>query len=75
MKQMPELPKFEIIMYWSEADQTVISEVPELPGCAADGANYEQALKAVQIVMQEWLETASELGRELPKPRGRLMFA
>ncbi len=66
---------YEVIIYWSDADQAFISEVPELAGCAADGETYEAALSAVQVVMREWVETATELGREIPVPRGRLQFA
>lgn len=67
--------KYEIILYWSEEDQVFIAEVPELPGCAADGETYQQALANVQIIIEEWLETAKELGRPVPEPKGRLMFA
>jgi predicted RNase H-like HicB family nuclease len=66
---------YEIILYWSDADQAVIAEVPELPGCAADGETYTAALENVQVVIDEWIETARSLGREIPKPRGRLTFA
>lgn len=64
---------YEIILYWSEEDQAFIAEVPDLPGCAADGDTYQEALQNVEIIMQEWIETAQELGREIPKPRRRLM--
>ena len=67
--------RYEIILYWSEEDQAFIAEVPELPGCAADGETYQQALQNVEVVMQEWIETADELGRPIPEPKGRLMFA
>ena len=67
--------KYEIIIYWSEADQAFIAEVPELAGCAADGKSYSEALKNVEIVISEWIETAKELGRTIPKPKGKLMFA
>ena len=67
--------KYEIIIYWSEADQAYIAEVPELAGCAADGKSYSEALKNVEIVISEWIETAKELGRTIPKPKGKLMFA
>lgn len=63
------------MIYWSEADDAFIAEVPELPGCAADGPTYQQALAAVQVVIKEWIETAKELGRPIPKPRGRLLYA
>lgn len=66
---------YEIILYWSEEDQAFIAEVPELPGCAADGVTYQEALQNVEIIMQEWIDTAKELGRPIPEPRGRLMFA
>jgi predicted RNase H-like HicB family nuclease len=66
---------YEIILYWSRADQAIIAEVPELPGCAADGASYQEALANVEVVIREWIETARELGRPVPEPRGRLMFA
>ena len=67
--------RYEIILYWSEEDQAVSAEVPELPGCAADGATYQEALVNVQRVIVEWIETAQELGRTIPHPKGRLMFA
>ena len=67
--------KYEIIIYWSKDDQAFIAEVPELPGCAADGSTYDEALANVQVIIQEWLETARELGRAIPEPKGRLMFA
>jgi predicted RNase H-like HicB family nuclease len=71
------MPKhyYQLVLYWSNDDQAVIAEVPELPGCAADGETYSQALKNVQVIIDQWLETARELGREIPKPRGRLTFA
>lgn len=67
--------RYEIIIYWSEEDQAFIAEVPELPGCAADGGTYQEALSDVQVIIQEWIETAKELGRPIPEPKGRLMFA
>jgi predicted RNase H-like HicB family nuclease len=67
--------RYEIIIYWSEEDQAFIAEVPELPGCAADGATYQEALANVQVIITGWLETAKELGRPIPKPKGRLMYA
>ncbi len=67
--------RYEIIMYWSEADQAFIAEVPELPGCAADGPTYRAALENAEAVIAEWIETARELGREIPLPRGRLLYA
>ena len=67
--------KYEIIIYWSREDEAFIAEVPELPGCAADGETYQQALEDVQVSIREWIETARELGREIPEPKGRLIFA
>ncbi len=67
--------KYEVIIYWSKDDEAFIAEVPELPGCAADGATYDEALVNVQDIIEEWLETARELGRAIPEPKGRLMFA
>jgi predicted RNase H-like HicB family nuclease len=69
------MPKYEVIIYWSQEDQAFIAEVPELPGCAADGNTYRDALANVEIVIQEWIETAKELGRPIPAPKGRLVFA
>jgi len=63
------------ILYWSDDDEAFIAEVPELPGCAADGATYHAALSQAEVVIEEWIETAKALGRPIPKPRGRLMFA
>ncbi|MBW4434749.1 MAG: type II toxin-antitoxin system HicB family antitoxin [Pelatocladus maniniholoensis HA4357-MV3] len=67
--------RYEIIIYWSEEDQAFIAEVPELPGCAADGETYQEALQNVEIIMQEWIETAQQLGRSIPEPRRRLISA
>ena len=69
------MSKYQIIIYWSEEDEAFIAEVPELPGCAADGASYAEALADAEVVIQEWIETAKDLGREVPKPKGRLVFA
>lgn len=66
---------YEIIMYWSEEDQAFIAEVPELPGCAADGGTYQEAVANVQVIIQRWIETAKELGRPIPQSKGRLMYA
>ncbi len=69
------MSKYEIIIYWSEEDQVFISEVPELPGCAADGETYQQALANAEVIIKEWIETAEELGRPVPSPKGKLMYA
>ncbi|MEL6769497.1 MAG: type II toxin-antitoxin system HicB family antitoxin [Bacteroidota bacterium] len=68
-------PRYEIILYWSTDDEAFIAEVPELPGCMADGATYAEAVANAEVVIREWIETAQELGRSIPEPRGRLMFA
>ena len=67
--------KFEVILYWSNEDEAFIAEVPELPGCAADGTTRQEALANAEVVISEWLETARELGRPIPEPKGRLLFA
>ena len=67
--------RYEVILYWSEEDEAFIAEVPELPGCMADGATYQEALANAEIVIQEWIETAQESGRPIPEPRGRLVYA
>ncbi len=69
------LSKYEIIIYWSEDDNTFIAEVPELPGCMADGKTYQEAISNAEIIIDEWVETARDLGRQIPIPRGRLMYA
>ncbi len=70
-----ENSRYEVILYWSKTDDAYIAEVPELAGCAADGATRQEALGNVEVVIAEWIETAKELGRPIPVPRGRLMFA
>ena len=67
--------RYELIIYWSRADEAFVVEVPELPGCMADGASYEEAVTNAQVVIQEWIETARALGRTIPEPRGRLAYA
>lgn len=67
--------KYEIIIYWSTEDEAFIAEVPELPGCAADGATYQEAIANAEMIIREWIETAKELGRPVPEPKGRLVFA
>ena len=69
------MSKYEIIIFWSNEDQSFIAEVPELPGCMADGETYQKALSNVEVVISEWLETAKILGRKIPIPRGKLMYA
>lgn len=72
---MEDYIKYEMIIYWSKEDDAFIVEVPELPGCMADGKTYEEAIKNALIVIREWVETARELGREIPEPKGRLLYA
>lgn len=67
--------KYEVIIYWSAADQAFIAEIPELPGCIADGQTKAEALAQVEITANDWITTATELGRTIPEPRGRLQFA
>lgn len=67
--------KYRIILYWSNEDQAYIAEVPELPGCAADGTTYKEALTNAERVIQERIETAKELKRPIPEPKGRLLYA
>jgi predicted RNase H-like HicB family nuclease len=63
--------KYEVIIYWSEEDQAYLAEVPELPGCMADGITYHEALQNIQTIIQEWIETAKKMGRKIPRPKGR----
>ena len=67
--------RYEIIIYWSVEDGAFVVEVPELPGCMADGKTYQEAVANAEIIIEEWLDTARDLGRPIPAPRGRLMFA
>lgn len=72
---MSENYRYEVIIYWSEEDNAFIAEVPELSGCMADGTTYAEAVANVEVIIDEWMETARELGREIPEPKGRLTFA
>ncbi len=67
--------KYEVILYWNAEDDSFIAEMPELLGCMADGATYREALANMEQIAQEWLETAQELGREIPVPKGKLVYA
>ena len=69
------MTKYEIIIYWSEINNFYIAEVPELSGCMADGKTYSEALENAEIIISEWIETAVSLGREVPEPQGKLMYA
>ena len=67
--------KYEMIIYWSNEDQAYLVEVPELAGCMADGPTYRDAVSNAEVIIAEWIETARELGRPIPQPRGKLMYA
>lgn len=67
--------RYELIVYWSNEDHAFIVEVPELPGCMADGQTYQEAVSNAETIIQEWIETARELNRSIPEPKGRLMYA
>jgi predicted RNase H-like HicB family nuclease len=69
------MSRYEMVIYWSEADEAFIVEVPELPGCMADGATYQEAVANSEQVIQEWVDTAKEDGRVIPEPKGRLIYA
>lgn len=69
------MTKYEVILYWSNEDQAFLAEVPELPGCAADGDTRQSALANVEVAIAEWMEIATELGRPIPEPKGRLLLA
>lgn len=67
--------RYEMIIYWSDEDEAFVVEVPELPGCMADGETYQEAVANAEVIVAEWIETAQALGRTVPEPRGRLMYA
>lgn len=67
--------RYELVIYWSEDDARFVVEVPELPGCMADGLTYQEAVSNAEIIIDEWVETARQLGRNVPQPAGRLMYA
>ena len=69
------MSKYEIIIYWSSEDEAYVAEVPELPGCMADGSTYQEALANAEVIILEWIETAREMGRAIPEPKGRLVYA
>jgi len=72
---MSKMIRYEVIIYWSADDQAFIAEAPELAGCMADGASYQEALANIETVIQEWIEVAQDLGRVIPEPKGRLVYA
>ena len=67
--------RYEIILYWSQEDEAFLAEVPELPGCMADGETYQEALSNAEIIIAEWIETALSQHRPIPEPKGKLMYA
>ena len=69
------MTRYEVIIYWSDEDQAFLAEVPELRGCMADGQTYRETLQNVEVIISEWIETAKELGRPIPEPKGRLIYA
>ena len=73
MEQNPN--RYEVIIYWSGEDESFIAEVPELAGCKADGVSQNEALSNVQVIMAEWIDTAKSIGRAIPEPKGKLMYA
>lgn len=67
--------RYELVIYWSAEDQRFVVEVPELPGCMADGGSYQEAVSNVELIIDEWIATAHALGRSIPEPSGKLMYA
>ena len=67
--------EYEMIIYWSDVDEAFLVEIPELPGCMADGETYQEAVQNAEVVIQEWIATAQSLGRSIPEPKGRFVFA
>jgi predicted RNase H-like HicB family nuclease len=67
--------RYEIIIFWSDEDGSFVAEIPELPGCMADGRTYQEAVARAEVAIQEWIDTAIELGRPIPEPKGRLHYA
>lgn len=67
--------RYELVIYWSDEDQCFVAEVPELPGCMADGMSYQEAVSNVESIIEEWIDTANALGRQIPVPAGKLMYA
>jgi predicted RNase H-like HicB family nuclease len=69
------MSKYEMVIYWSEADNSFVVEVPELPGCMSDGVSYQAAVANAERIIKEWIDTAKEEGRPIPEPKGRLIYA
>ena len=75
MAKPKDEPRYEMLIYWSDEDDTFVAEVPELPGCAADGRTYKEAVVNAETIIKQWIETAQDLGRPVPQPKGRLLYA
>ena len=69
------MTKYEMVVWWRDEDSAFLVEVPELPGCMADGESYEDAVRNAQEVIDLWIEAAREDAREIPVPKGRLLYA
>ncbi|MBN1930117.1 MAG: type II toxin-antitoxin system HicB family antitoxin [Desulfobacterales bacterium] len=67
--------RYEMIIYWSDEDEAFVVEVPELPGCMADGSTYRDAVANAEVAIREWIDTAQEMGRPIPEPKGKLAYA
>ena len=67
--------RYKLIIYRSDEDNCFITEAPELEGCMANGKTYSEALQNIEVIIQEWIDTAKELGRPIPAPKGRLVYA
>ena len=67
--------RYELVIYWSQDDDCFVVEVPELPGCMSDGKTYQEAVSNAEAVIAEWIEMARTLGRAIPEPKGKLMYA
>ena len=69
------MPNYQVIIYWSDEDNAFIAEAPELPGCMADGKTRQEVLAKLEVIMEEWIATARELGRPLPDIKEKLSYA
>lgn len=67
--------KYEMIIHWSKEDDCFVVEIPELPGCMADGNTYQESVSNAEVIIQEWIDTARDAGRPIPEPKGKLMYA
>ena len=67
------MPNYSMIISFSEEDNAYLVSVPDLPGCMADGKTPDEAVKNAKVIIQEWIETANMLGREIPTPSFSVM--